>query len=82
MRVVFSLRAEHDLEEIGDYIAAENPSRAVSFIQEIREHCSKIAMSPLAYVAEIQSYMALFMDRPIRIVNSSYLTWPRCFFVK
>jgi toxin ParE1/3/4 len=51
MRVVFSVRAEHELEEIGDYIAAENPSRAVSFIQEIQEQCSKIAMSPLAYVA-------------------------------
>jgi toxin ParE1/3/4 len=51
MGVVFSVRAEQDLEEIGDYIAVENPARAVSFIKEIREHCSKIAMSPLAYVA-------------------------------
>jgi toxin ParE1/3/4 len=54
MRVVFSVRAEHDLEEIGDYIAAENPSRAVSFIQEIQEQCSKIAMSPLAYIARAE----------------------------
>jgi len=45
------LPAEFDLEEIGDYIAADNPSRAVSFVQEIREHCAKIATSPLAYVA-------------------------------
>jgi toxin ParE1/3/4 len=49
--VVFSELAELDLEEIGDYIAADNPARAVSFVREIREHCTKIAKSPLAYVA-------------------------------
>lgn len=49
--VVFTVQAEHDLEEIGDYIAADNPSRAVSFVREIREHCLKISASPLAYVA-------------------------------
>jgi toxin ParE1/3/4 len=51
MPVVFTVRGERDLEEIGDYIAADNPSRAVSFIREIREHCAKIAASPLAYAA-------------------------------
>jgi len=51
MRVVFTVQAEQDLEEIGDYIAADNPARAVSFVREIREHCVKIANSPLAYVA-------------------------------
>jgi toxin ParE1/3/4 len=51
MKVVFSAQAEIDLEEIGDYIAADNPSRAVTFIQEIRTHCAKIAKSPLAYTA-------------------------------
>lgn len=25
MQVVFTVQAEHDLEEIGDYIAADNP---------------------------------------------------------
>jgi toxin ParE1/3/4 len=33
MQCVFSPLAEFDLEEIGDYIARDNSSRAVSFIQ-------------------------------------------------
>ncbi len=51
MRVVLSNQAEADLEEIGDYIAADNPARAVSFVREIREHCRRIAPAPLAYPA-------------------------------
>lgn len=51
MQVVFTVQAESDLEEIGDYIAEDSPSRALSFIREIREHCSKIAAMPLAYAA-------------------------------
>jgi len=49
MPVIFTVQAEQDLEEIGDYIAIDNPSRAVSFVREIREHCAKISSSPLAY---------------------------------
>ena len=44
-------QAEIDLEEIGDYIALDNPKRAVSFIQEIRQHCERIADGPTRYVA-------------------------------
>lgn len=51
MRAVFTVQAERDLEEIGDYIAADNPARAVSFVRGIRRRCAKIAASPLAYVA-------------------------------
>ncbi len=36
MRCELSPIAEFDLEEIGDYIARDNPSRAVSFVREIR----------------------------------------------
>jgi len=36
VRVVLSNQAEIDLEEIGDYIAADNPVRAVSFVREMR----------------------------------------------
>lgn len=38
-----------DLEMIGDYIARDNPKRAVSFIQEIRQHCEDIVTTPHAY---------------------------------
>lgn len=48
MHIEFSPRAELDLEEIGDYIARDNPSRAVSFLREIRELCAGIAAMPLA----------------------------------
>ena len=49
MRVVLSNQAEIDLEEIGDYIAEDNPVRAVSFVREMREHFQQIAKAPLAY---------------------------------
>ena len=39
MRCRFSPLAELDLEEIGDYIARDNPPRALSFIEEIRARC-------------------------------------------
>ena len=48
-QIVFSRQAELDLEEIGDFIAADNPDRAVTFVREIRDHCVRIAKSPLAY---------------------------------
>ena len=37
MTVVFSPVAETDLEEIGDYVALDNPRRAVTFVREIRD---------------------------------------------
>lgn len=48
MRCVLSPLAELDLEEIGDYIARDNPPRAVSFIREIRERCAGITANPAA----------------------------------
>ena len=51
MRVVVSPRAENDLESIGDYIAEDNPSRALSFITELRAQCAQIARAPQAYRA-------------------------------
>ena len=51
MKLVISPLAERDLEEIGDYIARDNPLRAVSFINEIAEQCAKIAEGPEHYRA-------------------------------
>lgn len=48
MQCVFSSLAELDLEEIGDYLANDNPRRAVSFVRELREQCAKIVTMPLA----------------------------------
>ena len=49
MRVAISPLAERDLEAIGDYIADDNPSRALSFIAELRTQCATIAKAPQAY---------------------------------
>ena len=51
MRLHFTPQTETDLEEIGDYIALDNPARAVTFIQEIRQHCKQIADGPTRYAA-------------------------------
>lgn len=49
MKVVFTRSAERDLEEIGDWIAENNPDRAVSFVVELREACRAIGSRPRAY---------------------------------
>ena len=41
--------AEADLETIGDYIARDNPMRAISFIAELREKCAGLAGMPLSF---------------------------------
>ena len=49
MRLVFLPQAEMDLEAIGDYIARDNPRRAISFVRELRGQCRKITEAPKAY---------------------------------
>jgi toxin ParE1/3/4 len=51
MRAHFTPQAENDLDEVGDYIALDDPRRAVSFIREIRQCCEKIAEGPRRCVA-------------------------------
>lgn len=41
--------AAQDLEEIGDYIAQDNPSRAFEFITELHAHCEIIRRNPEGY---------------------------------
>jgi toxin ParE1/3/4 len=48
VKLVFSDMAEADLEEIGDYIALDNPLRAMSFIAELRSHCAQLLLFPEA----------------------------------
>lgn len=49
MPCILSPLAELDLEDIGDYIARENPHRAISFVLELMQQCDKIADMPLAF---------------------------------
>ena len=52
MQCLFSDKAEKDLEAIGDFIAADNPARALSFIQELRDHCRKLTQAPMRRVVD------------------------------
>ena len=49
MQLRISPLAAEDLEAIGDFIAKDNPLRALSFIKELRAHCEKILANPSAY---------------------------------
>lgn len=49
MIVVLTRQAEHDLEDIADYIAEDNPRRALSFVRELRERCMSLTDFPLAF---------------------------------
>ena len=48
-KFIFSPRAALDLEEIGDYIARDNPQRALSFLAELEAQCHRIAEMPSAF---------------------------------
>ncbi|MCA0432081.1 MAG: type II toxin-antitoxin system RelE/ParE family toxin [Proteobacteria bacterium] len=49
MKVVLTDSALADLEAIGDWIARDNPQRALSFVRELREACSKLSDMPKAW---------------------------------
>ena len=49
MRLAFTPLAEQDLEAIADYIAADNPVRALSFVRELRAQCQRISLNPPGY---------------------------------
>lgn len=49
MKLSFSPQAALDLEEIGQHIACDNPTRALSFIDEIEDFCRLIASRPAAF---------------------------------
>lgn len=49
MIVFFTDEAEDSLERIGDFIGADNPSRAASFIAELRDRALGLAELPRAF---------------------------------
>ena len=48
MKLDITSAAEADLEEIADYIARDNPVRAMTFVRELYERCFDIADMPPA----------------------------------
>lgn len=76
---------EGDLDDIADYIAEDNPSRAVTFIQDIRTKFYDIQRTPLIYqlrsdigegarMAIVGNYAILFrlMGEVVRIERVTY----------
>lgn len=49
MIVSFTAAAEADLETIADFIARDNPVRAVSFVAEIVDRCHGLADAPQGF---------------------------------
>jgi addiction module RelE/StbE family toxin len=47
--VIFANEAKADLKEIGDYIAQNDPHRAISFIEEMIDCCEMLELRPHAY---------------------------------
>ena len=48
MQYRFSRHAERDIEDIGDFIARDNPRRAITFITKLRDRCRQIVEFPRA----------------------------------
>lgn len=49
MIVELTAAAEADLESIGDYIAQDNPVRALSFVRELARSCLELVDMPEAW---------------------------------
>ena len=49
MILELSDEAEQDLEQIADYIARDNPWRALSFILELRTRCEELLDTPSGF---------------------------------
>jgi toxin ParE1/3/4 len=49
MIVVISDAAEAELEAIGDWIAEANPTRALSFVMELRRRCEALSDVPRGF---------------------------------
>lgn len=61
MRLAFTDAAERELEAIGDYIARDNPARALGFIRELRNDCAL-----LGSMAERSPLLARYRNSGIR----------------
>jgi plasmid stabilization system protein ParE len=58
VKVAITAAAEVDLEEIGDWIARDNPRRAIAFAAELRASCGGLADNPERFqvVARLSSH--------------------------
>ena len=61
MKVVFTDRSRGDLRATALFIARDNPVRARSFVEHLRQKARAIAQNPSAFPA-----LGIFADREIR----------------
>lgn len=47
--LAFAPKALQDLQDIGDFIAQDSPLRALTFVEELVEHCQTLTSAPEAY---------------------------------
>jgi plasmid stabilization system protein ParE len=73
MIVILTEDAETDLERIGDAIAQHNPTRAVTFVHELRRKCEALALAPKRF-ALIPRYEHTNIRR---VVYGNYLIFYR-----
>lgn len=53
IRVEIKAAAENDLRDIARYIAQDNPSRAVSYVRELRAKVLSLGERPMSFPARI-----------------------------
>ncbi len=79
--VSFRPQAVRDLEAIADYISTDNPMRARSFVQEIRERCRLLGDFPEsarrfpelgkdAHILPYRNYVIIYRNLPRRVLIS------------
>ncbi len=49
MKLVFTDEAKADLLQIGEWIAEDNPARALTFVDELEPRCARLTTMPRAY---------------------------------
>jgi toxin ParE1/3/4 len=49
MKLVFADEAKADLARIGDWIAKDNPVRAITFLDELERRCLQLTSMPRAF---------------------------------
>ena len=76
--VIFTPQAKQDLADIADYIAIDNPRRAVTFIEELEERCIALAkaphaprqfpqLSPDAHILPYGNYLIIYRNLPSEV---------------
>jgi toxin ParE1/3/4 len=68
VKVLISHAANNDISEIGNWIAADNPQRAVTFMLELQKACQAIGDAPRGS-AVVQRYVHFeYVEKPIMTI--------------